>query len=173
MDGQRLLKCIYIYWIQLILYSPKSKDLIPLWNSKLLGHDFVLSHRLLQGYLPTRCWFHEFRVVPTCLPSVFHGGLVGGLSVELVEHKLLVLLRNRSLFIGDVHRWLVPRSAFWVGGSPALRSMASCRNKRSKRLWKMHIRIPLCLKIQAYKHTKLEPLGHDYCYSSGKVSIRP
>ncbi len=43
-------------------------------------------------------------MMQTCFSSVFHGGLVGGLSVELVKHQLLVLLRNQSLFICNVHR---------------------------------------------------------------------
>lgn len=43
-------------------------------------------------------------VMHTCLSCIFHGCLVGGLSIELLQHQLLELLRNRSLLICNVHR---------------------------------------------------------------------
>lgn len=73
----------------------------------------------------------------TCLSCVLHGGVVRGRSVEPVKHQLLVFIWNKSLFIYNIHRWLVLCSTFWEWGCPTSRSMASCRNRKNTSLWKM------------------------------------
>lgn len=70
----------------------------------------------------------------TCFSCVFHGGLVGRLDAELLQHQLLVLLWDQSLLVRYIHRWLVRRGTFWVRGRPALRPVAPCGNKASRRL---------------------------------------
>lgn len=69
----------------------------------------------------------------TCFSCVFHGGLVGWLHAELLQHQLLVLRGNQSLLVCYIHRWLVRRGTFWVRGRPALRPVAPCGNKASRR----------------------------------------
>lgn len=69
----------------------------------------------------------------TCFSCVFHGSLVGRLNAELLQHQLLVLLWNQSLLVRYIHRWLVRRGTFWVRGRPAVRPVAPCGNKASRR----------------------------------------
>lgn len=78
----------------------------------------------------------------TCFSGVFHGGLVGRLSVELLKHQFLVLLRNRRLLVRNIHRWLVLRGTFRVWGRPASRSVAPCRGEQQQSTYEKFRLVP-------------------------------